>query len=648
MGKEAYVRIFVHWLRQLLTGHSHKNEVNKLHGEIFESMASTQQNAAISDISPVLFLTVEGEPMSFFLRPGPVKCKLQPLIAAGGGTLSNVQRPGAILLIDPEENGSIPETTAHCYVSTQYIHDCIEKEEQLNLKDYRLNPEVSLRQSPRLNKTPRRLSGVGRIAYTAEDDAAISSYVSKHQKEVGGNRIWLEMETQLVTNHSWQSMKSHYKVQLANKHPEVLEVKAEEATKSVEGDFKIDAQPIPAEDTQPESPKSISPEKEVQLENPQSDEHPAESTLVETVEAETNPPQPEGPCLDPHTDAQPIPSERTETTTSPQKEVQLTNPQMDESTLVETVEAETSNPPEAEGPCLDPHTDAQPIQAESMETIISPEKKMVPEDSPPAQPESLPGTPLQKKPKEKQKASPKPQQPQRRPTRWHLVLEGSPEPYGEKLRSATSSRRYGSPPQLSKKSKFPTKSAPKKDKMVEQPPSKKARGTSVTAVPEEPQEESAQAPVSETAPTDAESNSVPQEVEKKKEKRKLGILELAIKEFEDESESNEDVAPDLQNPSETPTIQPPATEPPPPLQTQPPHCPTLSMEPTSRRTRQTPRPPAATAPQRPAALNLQQLRGSAPPPKPTCSYSTVKLRRRRTLSLSLVPEEKLHLDQRQR
>lgn len=82
-------------------------------GETFESMASTQQDAAISDISPVLFMTVDGEPMSFFLRPGPVKCKLQPLIAAGGGILSNVQRPGAILLIDPEENGSIPETTAH-------------------------------------------------------------------------------------------------------------------------------------------------------------------------------------------------------------------------------------------------------------------------------------------------------------------------------------------------------------------------------------------------------------------------------------------------------------------------------------------------------------------------------------------------------
>lgn len=80
---------------------------------------------------------------------------------------------------------------------------------------------------------------VGRIPYTSEDDAAISSYVSKCQNEVGGNRLWQEMENQLVTNHTWQSMKSHYKVRLVNKQPDVLEVKAEEATKSVEGDFKV-------------------------------------------------------------------------------------------------------------------------------------------------------------------------------------------------------------------------------------------------------------------------------------------------------------------------------------------------------------------------------------------------------------------------
>ncbi len=77
------------------------------------TMQSKQQDVAKSDISPVLFLTVDGEPMSFFLRPGPVKCKLQPLITAGGGLLCNVQQPGAILLIDPEERRSIPGTAAH-------------------------------------------------------------------------------------------------------------------------------------------------------------------------------------------------------------------------------------------------------------------------------------------------------------------------------------------------------------------------------------------------------------------------------------------------------------------------------------------------------------------------------------------------------
>lgn len=77
------------------------------------TMSSKQQDVAESNISPVLFMAVDGEPMSFFLRPGPVKRKLQPLIIAGGGLLCNVQQPGVILLIDPAEGGSISETTAH-------------------------------------------------------------------------------------------------------------------------------------------------------------------------------------------------------------------------------------------------------------------------------------------------------------------------------------------------------------------------------------------------------------------------------------------------------------------------------------------------------------------------------------------------------
>lgn len=76
-------------------------------------MVSKQQNVSKSETSPVLFLAVDGQPMSFFLRPGPLKRKLQPLIVAGGGVLCSVQKPGVILLIDPVEGNSIPESSTH-------------------------------------------------------------------------------------------------------------------------------------------------------------------------------------------------------------------------------------------------------------------------------------------------------------------------------------------------------------------------------------------------------------------------------------------------------------------------------------------------------------------------------------------------------
>lgn len=75
-------------------------------------MASKQPHVSKS-ICPELFLTVAREPMYFFLRPGPIKRKLQPVITAGGGVLCKIQQPGAILLIDPEEKNSIPGSAAH-------------------------------------------------------------------------------------------------------------------------------------------------------------------------------------------------------------------------------------------------------------------------------------------------------------------------------------------------------------------------------------------------------------------------------------------------------------------------------------------------------------------------------------------------------
>ncbi|KAM6946751.1 telomeric repeat-binding factor 2-interacting protein 1 [Lycodopsis pacificus] len=498
-------------------------------------MTSKQQDVAKPDISPVLFMTADGGSMSFFLRPGPVKSKLQPLITAGSGVLCNVQKPGAILLIEPEERGSISETSAHRFVSTQYILDCIEKDEQLNLEDYRLNPEVV----PKLKNNTEISTGLlgGRVAYTAEDDAAIVTYVSEHKKRVGGNRLWQEMEKQRVTSHSWQSMKYRYRVQLADRQPVVVEVATtEEDTEASEGETKVEGNQETDVQTTSGAEDSASPQThstETDLTQIGVQSIPPEST--EIVEAQTPiPPQEEVQHVDPQTDKQPA-----------------------ESTQVEIVEAETSYSPQPEGPCLDPQTDAQPVSDESAEpemeepqTIIS----SVPEDSPPAEPDTSSQT------KVKQKDSPKLEQPQRRVTRRRLVVEMSslPEPYGKKLRSSTPSPGRplsSSSPQPAKNTKPAAKSALQGDTTVDQPSAKRARGKSVAG---SQQQETEQAAVPETAQAGTESNSVPQKGEKKKEKRKLGILEMASKEFEDGSESDEDGGPDLQ----TSTIQPTSTEPP--------------------------------------------------------------------------------------
>uniref|UniRef100_A0A3Q1BS42 Telomeric repeat-binding factor 2-interacting protein 1 n=1 Tax=Amphiprion ocellaris TaxID=80972 RepID=A0A3Q1BS42_AMPOC len=176
-------------------------------------MPSKQENVVQPAYSPVLFMNVDGEPMSFFLRPGPTKRKLQPLITAGGGRLSNVQQPGVILLMDPEERST--EATQ------EYIHDCIEKNEQLDLEDYRLNPGVVQRSSARLNRTAFTLS------------------MDKHKTETGGNRLWQQMEKQDVTSHSWQSMKYRYKV-LAKKQSPVVHLKTTEDNKATEEETEVE------------------------------------------------------------------------------------------------------------------------------------------------------------------------------------------------------------------------------------------------------------------------------------------------------------------------------------------------------------------------------------------------------------------------
>uniref|UniRef100_A0A3P9I342 Telomeric repeat-binding factor 2-interacting protein 1 n=1 Tax=Oryzias latipes TaxID=8090 RepID=A0A3P9I342_ORYLA len=219
-----------------------------------------------NSISPVLFLTVDGEPMSFFLRPGPTKRQLQPKIKAGGGLMCSSQQPGAILLMDPKDRKRFLFSR---YVSTQYILDCIEKEEQLSVEDYRFNPVDVPKQDRTKAACPRLSGGVHpmsqMLAYTSDDDTAILEYVSTRKAEIGGNRLWREMEQQRVTHHSWQSMKCRYKDRLAKKQPEVVKV---ESTEKQEGNKRVagDASAAPSNPQHSASKDSSLSFTQVQLE----------------------------------------------------------------------------------------------------------------------------------------------------------------------------------------------------------------------------------------------------------------------------------------------------------------------------------------------------------------------------------------------
>ncbi|XP_031587247.1 telomeric repeat-binding factor 2-interacting protein 1 isoform X1 [Oreochromis aureus] len=478
-------------------------------------MPSKREVVARPAFSPVLFMTVEGEPMNFFLRPGPIKRKLQPLISAGGGMLCNVQQPGAILLTDPEDRSVIPESTAHWYVSTQYIYDCAEKNEQLNLEDYRLNPEKVQRHSARLSNSKNSSPQVtgGRSAYTPEEDAAILNYVSKHKTGTGGNRLWQEMEKQHVTGHTWQSMKHRYKAQLAKKQTAAVEAEKPEGSKTAEEKTEV-------EEHQETDVQKSSCEEDVS----ETDLTQIDVQLVQTGSTPENVDQEEE-----------------------QHVSQKTDKQQTESKQSETLEAEVSQSFQTVPPCADLQAETQLLTTDAERgepQPLSPQKQSLSgDDSTPAQPEPTPKCSSSEKPKEKQKASPVLEQPSRRRTRRQLELE----PYGKKLRSSsTQAVQTTSSPQPLKK----TKSALQKDTTTDQPLPKKARGKTLRADVESDEEQSTPAAISKTIQAD-ETDPVPQKGEKKKEKRKLGILELATKEFEDDSESDDLEAPDLQNPAQT-------------------------------------------------------------------------------------------------
>ncbi|NWQ65355.1 TE2IP protein, partial [Neopipo cinnamomea] len=127
-----------------------------------------------------LFLWDDGRPMRFYVRPGLSKLRLAPLVLAGGGQLCRVQEPGAVLLAEPGE--AAPGGA----VSTQYVTECVERNERLPLE-----PFVLPAAPPRAAAAAPR----GRLAFTKAEDAALLR----------------ALERSGLTRHSWQAMRDRFR-----------------------------------------------------------------------------------------------------------------------------------------------------------------------------------------------------------------------------------------------------------------------------------------------------------------------------------------------------------------------------------------------------------------------------------------------------
>ncbi|XP_059924630.1 telomeric repeat-binding factor 2-interacting protein 1 isoform X2 [Gadus macrocephalus] len=246
------------------------------------TMPSKRENQGKSQvISPVLFMTVDGEPMRFFLCPGPAKVELLPSIKAGGGMVCKAQEPGAVLLVDPNEMGSLTRSTAHWYVSAQYIRDCIEKNEQLELEDYRMKPDAADVQSTK-KRAARTSTSLGRIPYTSEEDAAIIGYVATLKDKLKGNLLWKQMAEIHLTQHSWQSMKYHYIYKLMDRPTEAKEQGRRNGV-SMADDKRSDVQPTA---DPPSDPDVTLAEEEVEEEEKEVEEEVKEAEKEEEEEEE--------------------------------------------------------------------------------------------------------------------------------------------------------------------------------------------------------------------------------------------------------------------------------------------------------------------------------------------------------------------------
>ncbi|PIK45099.1 putative telomeric repeat-binding factor 2-interacting protein 1-like [Apostichopus japonicus] len=171
-----------------------------------------------------IFISDDGDALTFFIRPSETKSRLRPLIENAGGLVTSKARQGDdVIRIAADDDIA----TGDGYVQAQFVHDCLSQGQLLNTKDYLCKSHT---RSPSPGETSNVLvnvTGTGRMKYTEEEDRAILQYIAKHPANYGGNVLWKRMELMKITAHSWQSMKDHFLSFLHDHLPEYVELERE-------------------------------------------------------------------------------------------------------------------------------------------------------------------------------------------------------------------------------------------------------------------------------------------------------------------------------------------------------------------------------------------------------------------------------------
>ncbi|XP_062966201.1 telomeric repeat-binding factor 2-interacting protein 1 isoform X2 [Cynocephalus volans] len=242
--------------------------------------------------SSTLFVREDGSSMSFYVRPSPAKRRLSTLILHGGGTVCRVQEPGAVLLAQPGE--ALAETSGD-FISTQYILDCVERNERLELEAYRLGPASAADQDPE-TKPGASAEGAaelelqplsGRIAFTNADDVAILTYVKENARSpssVTGNALWKAMEKSSLTQHSWQSLRDRYLKHLRGQEHKYLLGDAPVSPSSQKLKRKAEQDPEAADSGEPQNKRTPDlPEEEYVKEEIKENDEAVKKMLVEAT-----------------------------------------------------------------------------------------------------------------------------------------------------------------------------------------------------------------------------------------------------------------------------------------------------------------------------------------------------------------------------